>query len=121
MDDYKIQADRALAPRSLSLLKAEESDIRSAPFYHFHNADYGAFTSGTDPAIISNLFQPSEDAAVRRQPNKVETSIQGLTQLLARQVLPEVSVLRRIGTYSEAYNYYTLSSSIEVADSYLWY
>lgn len=84
MDDYKIHAVEHWLQEASPFLKAEESEIRAAPFYHFYNADIGAFTSGTDPAVISNLL--SNRFKIQQfvgMPNKVETAIHGLTQILA--------------------------------------
>jgi hypothetical protein len=86
MDDYKIHAVEHWLREASPYLKAEESEIRAAPFYHFYNADKGAFTSGTDPATISNLL--SNRLKIQQfvgMPNKVETAIHGLTQILADQ------------------------------------
>lgn len=84
MDDYKIGAVEHWLAEAMPYFKADEKEIRSAPFWHFNNADRGAFISGTNPAVIDNLlsnrFKINQFVGM---PNKVETYIHGATQLLA--------------------------------------
>lgn len=96
MDDYKISAVEHWLQEAMPHLKAKESEVRSAPFYHFHNADIGAFTTGTPPEVISNLL--SNRMKIQQFvgiPDKIDTAIHGLEQLLAdefyRRLGPEDS------------------------------
>jgi len=84
MDDYKISAVEHWLEEAMPHLKAEEKEVRSAPFYYFNNADYGAFKSAAGNEVISNLL--SNRLKIQQfvgLPSKVETAIQGLTQHLA--------------------------------------
>jgi hypothetical protein len=83
MDDYKISAVEHWLQEAQPYLKADRDEIRSAPFYHFHNADEGAFTTGTSKEIINNLI--SNRFKIQQfigMPSATETAIQGATQRL---------------------------------------
>lgn len=90
MDDYKIHAVEHWLQEAIPHLKASESEVRSAPFYHFNNADRGAFKSATEtdqPGVIDNLL--SNRFKIRMftgMPNKVDTYIHGMTQLLVDEM-----------------------------------
>ena len=84
MDDYKIYAVEHWLTEAIPHLKASESEVRSAPFWHFNNAsEKGAFKSGTSDEIKSNLmsnrFKINQFVGI---PNKIESSIHSLTQIL---------------------------------------
>jgi hypothetical protein len=86
MDDYKISAVEHWLQEALPYLKKSESEIRSAPFYHFNSITKGDFKSAADldnPGVIDNLL--SNRYKINQfvgMPNKVETTLHGLTQLL---------------------------------------
>jgi hypothetical protein len=85
MNDYKIQAVEHWLQEARPYLKADESQIRSAPFYYFHNADEeGAFKSDTPLEVRSNLL--SNRYKINQfvgTPNAIDASIHSLTQKLA--------------------------------------
>lgn len=81
MDDYKMYAVEHWLREATPFLKATESEVRSAPFWHFNNPD---FKSGVDKAVEWNL--KSNQYKIRQfvgTPNKLDTWIHGVTQQLA--------------------------------------
>lgn len=80
MDDYKIFAVEQWLREAAPYLKASESELRSAPFWHFNNPD---FKSGADKAAVwnlkSNQFKINQFVGM---PNTFDTWVHGLTQHL---------------------------------------
>lgn len=57
MDDMKIAGMENWLREAEGSLKADKSEIRSAPFYHFNNAtDRSAFKPAADPTVVANLL-----------------------------------------------------------------
>jgi len=85
MDDYKIYAVEHWLTEAIPHLKASESEVRSAPFYHFNTAsDKGAFKPDTPESIrwnlLSNRYKINQFVGT---PSSMDTAIHGLTQLMA--------------------------------------
>lgn len=86
MDDYKIHAIEHWLAEATPHFKASETEVRAAPFFHFNNADRGAFKSATEtdnPGVIDNLL--SNRFKIRQfvgLPNKLDTYVHGMSQLL---------------------------------------
>lgn len=83
MDDYKINAVEHWLAEAMPHLKADESEIRSAPFYHFHTISDKEFVSGTPDMVVKNLL--SNRFKIQQfvgMPSSLETSIHSATQLL---------------------------------------
>lgn len=83
MDDYKIHAVEHWLAEAMPHLKANETEIRSAPFYHFHTISEREFVSGTPDTVVKNLL--SNRFKIQQfvgMPSKLETSIHSATQLL---------------------------------------
>lgn len=104
MDDYKIYAVEHWLSEATPHLKASESEIRSSPFYHFNTAsDKGVFVSATDETtrwnLLSNRFKINQFLGV---PNKIDTAIHGLTQLLADKFYEKLGPLETRGPVGKA-------------------
>jgi hypothetical protein len=104
MDDYKLYAVEHWLSEALPHLKASESEVRSAPFYHFNTAsDKGVFVSGTDEStrwnLLSNRFKINQFLGV---PSKIDTAIHGLTQLLVDSLYEKLGPLETRGPVGKA-------------------
>jgi len=83
MDDYKIYAVEHWLSEAIPHMKEKESVIRSSPFYHFNTANVNSFLSDMPDAIKWNLMSNKKKISdFLGTPNKTETAIHGLTQLL---------------------------------------
>lgn len=56
MDDYKLFSVEHWIQEAAPHLRAELSDLRSSPFFHFMNADRQAFKKGADVEKVNNLL-----------------------------------------------------------------
>lgn len=83
MDDYKIQAVEHWLAEALPHLKVDASEVRSAPFYHFHTISEKEFVSGTTNETVKNLlsnrYKIQQFVGI---PNNVETAVHSATQML---------------------------------------
>lgn len=55
MDDYKISAVERWLQEAKRYLKAEDTEIKYAPFWHFNNVDWKAGARSENPDIIAKL------------------------------------------------------------------
>lgn len=56
MDDYKISAIEHWLHEAQPFLKAEQSELRYAPFYHFNNISDNAWRKGAPPEMVKQLM-----------------------------------------------------------------
>jgi hypothetical protein len=81
MDDYKISAVEHWLTEATPLLKASESEVRSAPFWHFNNPD---FKPSADTAKVMNLKSNQlKIQGFTGMPSTFDTWVHGVTQKLA--------------------------------------
>lgn len=118
MDDYKIYAVEHWLQEAIPHLKVDADEVRSAPFWHFNNAsERGAFTSGTDDAtkwnLLSNRYKINQFLGV---PNKVDTAIHSLTQMLADGLYQKLGPLETRGIAGKAVEIVPLWALAKVKD-----
>jgi len=81
MDDYKMYAVEHWLAEATPYLKASEADIRSAPFWHFNNADFK--NNPENQSIIWNLKANQQKInQFVGTPNAFDTWVHGATQNL---------------------------------------
>lgn len=83
MDDYKLYAVEHWLAEAQPHLKADASEVRAAPFYHFHTLSDKDFVSGTDDATIKNLM--SNRFKIQQfvgMPSSIDTAIHSATQMV---------------------------------------
>src|SRR6266436_6411565 len=124
MDDYKISAVEHWLQEAIPYLKATESEVRSAPFWHFNNADKGAFKSAAEmgggqdhPGIISNLL--SNRYKINQfvgMPNSVETTLHSLTQLLVDKFYEKLGPEEARGPLARAFTVVPLWALAKTTD-----
>lgn len=104
MDDYKMYAVEHWLQEAIPHMKDSAEEVRSAPFWYFNNAsEKGAFVSGTDDAtkwnLLSNRFKINQFLGT---PNKIDTAIHGLTQLLVDNFYQKLGPIETRGAIGKA-------------------
>lgn len=88
LDDYKIFSIENWLQQYKNILKADNSELRSAPYYHFQQAgSETAFKPGADPGLVQKAraarFQIQQLVGV---PSKTDTLLHSMAQNLADSI-----------------------------------
>jgi hypothetical protein len=87
MDDYKISAITAWLKEAAPHLKIEDSELKSAPFYHFKTITEDSFKRIKDRKIIDRLM--ANHLKINQlvgTPHKLDTFLHGIAQDLADSI-----------------------------------